>query len=108
MQEMRMNYKHLGIVARPQTLRNFVIKSPKIQHSPEIHETLNRVMTWHICAMVNFLSNLGQLLVQTSSNPELLTKKPRGSDRERVTVVGETTSLPLLALDFFSRDNIDQ
>ena len=58
--------------------------------------------------MVNVLSNLGQLLAQASYKPELLTKKPRGSDRERVTLVGETTSLPLLALDFFSRDNIDQ
>jgi len=28
MQEMRMNYKHLGVVARPQTLRNLVFKSP--------------------------------------------------------------------------------
>jgi hypothetical protein len=65
-------------------------------------------MTWHINAVLKFLSNLGQDLVQASYKPELLTKKPRGSDRERVTLVGETTSVPLITMDFFSRDNIDQ
>ena len=59
-------------------------------------------MTWHIYAVVKNLSNLGHVLVQASYKLELLTKNPRGSDRERVTLVGETTSLPLLALDFFS------
>ena len=49
-------------------------------------------MTCHIYAMVKILSNLGQVLVQASYTPELLTKKPRGSDRERVTLVGKTTS----------------
>jgi hypothetical protein len=95
-----MNNKHLGVTARPQTLRNLVFKSPQIQNSPEIYETWHGVMTWHIYAMVIKFVQFGAILVQASYRPEHLTMKPLGSGREPVTLVGEMTSLPLLDLDF--------
>ena len=63
MQEMGMNFRHLGIVARPETLRNLVLKFLQIQNSPENHETWHGVMTWHQHAVVKKLADLGQLLV---------------------------------------------
>ena len=47
MQEMGMNFKHLGIMARPETLRNLVLKFLKMQNSLENHVTWHGVMTWH-------------------------------------------------------------
>ena len=63
MQEMGMNFKHLGIVARPETLRNLVLKFLKFQNSLENQETWHGVMTWHQHAVVKYLADLGQLLV---------------------------------------------
>ena len=63
MQEMGLKFKHLGIVARPETLRNLVFKFLQIQNLPENHETWHGLMTWHDHAAVIFLAELGQALV---------------------------------------------
>ena len=47
MEEMRMKFKHLGIMAWPRTLRNLVLNFLKIQNTPENHETWHSVMSWH-------------------------------------------------------------
>ena len=62
-QEMGMKFKHLGIVARPRTLRNVVLKFLLIQNTPENHEIWHGVMTWHLHVAVIFLAELGQALV---------------------------------------------
>ena len=53
MQEMGMKLKHLGVVARPERLRN----------TCENHETWHGVMTWHQHAALIFLAELGQALL---------------------------------------------
>ena len=63
MQEMGMKFKHLGIMARPRTFRNLVLKFLNIQNTPENHETWHGFMTWHQYAAVIFLAELGQALV---------------------------------------------
>ena len=63
MQEMGMKFKHLGVVARPERLRNLVFKFLKTQNTPENHETWHGVMRWHEHDAVIFLAELGQALV---------------------------------------------
>ena len=63
MEEMGMKFKHLGIVARRERLRNLVFQFQQIQNTRENHETWNGVMTWHQHAAVNFLAELRQALV---------------------------------------------
>ena len=63
MQEMRMKFQHLGVVARPETLRNLVFKFLEIQNSPGNHETWHGVISWHQHAMVKNLAAFGQVLV---------------------------------------------
>ena len=63
MQEMGVKFKHLGVVARPERLRNLVFLIPVIQNTPENHETWHGLMTWHQHAAVIFLAELGQALV---------------------------------------------
>ena len=75
MQEMGMKFKHLGIMDRPRTLRNLVLKFLYIQNTPENHETWHGVMTWHRDVVVSFLAELGQALVQASCKPELLSRR---------------------------------
>jgi hypothetical protein len=43
----------------------------------------------------------GEVLGQASYKLSLLTRRPRGSDRERVTLVGETTFAASSRLGFF-------
>ena len=45
--EMAMNFKHLGIVAQPQTLRNLVFKFLYIQNLSKVTKTWHGVMQWH-------------------------------------------------------------
>ena len=101
MQEMGMNFKHLGVVDRPQTLRNLVFNFLQIQNSSEIHETWHGVMKWHQHVVVIFLSNLEQVSVQASCKPELLSRSlvvPMGNVSPLWT---KWHSLPLLALNIF-------
>ena len=63
MQEMRMKFKHLDVVAQPERLRNLVFFIPVIQNTPENHETWHGVITWHQHVMVNVLAELGHALV---------------------------------------------
>ena len=63
MQEMGMKFKHLGVVARPGTLRNLVFKFPEIQNSPENHETWHGVISWDQDAMVKKLAAFGRVWV---------------------------------------------
>ena len=61
----------------------------------------------HICRgkkFVQFEASFGTSLLQTGA----FHKKPRGSDRERVTLVGETIITASSRLVFFSTGNIDQ
>ena len=61
----------------------------------------------HICRgkkIVQFVESIGTSLLQTGGS----SKKPCGSDRERVTLVGETTIAASSRLVFFSTGNIDQ
>ena len=78
MQEMGMEFKHLGVLAWPETSRNLVLKFSKIQNSPENLETWHGVMTWHQHAVVIFSAELEQ----ASCKPELLSRRlvvPRGN-----------------------------
>jgi hypothetical protein len=55
--------------------------------------------------IVQFGASFGTSLLETGAS----SKKPRGSDRERVTLVGETTMVAASSrLVFFSTGNIDQ
>ena len=63
---MGMKFKHLGIVAWPETLRNLVFKFLEIQNSPENHETWHGVNSWHRHAMVKKMAELGQVLAKAS------------------------------------------
>ena len=63
MQEMAMEFKYLGVVARLERLRNLVFQFPQFENTPENHETWHGVMTWHQHVVVNFLAELGQALV---------------------------------------------
>ena len=61
----------------------------------------------HICRgkkIVQFGASFDTSLLQTGAS----SKKPRGSDRERVTLVGEMTFTASSRHGFFSRGNIDQ
>ena len=91
MQEMGMKFKHLGVVARPGTLRNLVIKFWEIQNSPENHETWHGVISWHQHVVVKKIGRIwtsfGISFLQTGAS----LKKAHGSKRECVTSVCETT-----------------
>jgi hypothetical protein len=63
MQEMGMNFKYLGIMVRPETLRNLVLNFLKIQTSPENQETWHGDLTGHQHTVVKKLSDLRQVLV---------------------------------------------
>ena len=62
----------------------------------------------HICRgkfFVQFGASFGTSLLQTEAS----SKKPHGSDRERVTLVGETTIVAASSRHvFFSTGNVDQ
>ena len=68
MQEMRMKFKHLGIVARPERLRNLVFKFLLFQNTPENHETWHGVMTWHQHAAIFFWPNWDKLWCKLLAN----------------------------------------
>src|SRR6266516_2715157 len=84
----RTNYNCTRVLARPQKFGISVFISPLILNSPEIHQRWHGVTSWHIYVVVKTLSNLGQALLQTSYKPELLSKKPRCSDRETCSPCG--------------------
>ena len=83
MQEMGMKFKHLGVVARPGTLRNLVFKFLEIQNSPENHETWHGVISWHQHAVVKKLAAFGQIFGISFLQTEASLKKACGSERER-------------------------
>ena len=91
MQEMGMKFKHLGVVARPGTLRNLFFKFLEIQNSPENHETWHGVMTWHEHAGGNVFGRIGTSFGISFLQTGASLKKARGSEREHVTSVCETT-----------------
>ena len=91
MQEMGMKFKHLGIVARLGTLRNLVFKFLEIQNPPKNHETWHGLMTWHQHAAVIFFGRIGTSFGVSFLRTGASLKKARGSERERVTSVCETT-----------------
>ena len=57
MQEMGVKFKHLGIVARSERLRNLVFYSCKSKTRLKNHETWHGVMTWHQHGAVFFWPN---------------------------------------------------
>ena len=61
----------------------------------------------HICRGKN-IANLGQALLQTSYKPELLSKKPRGSDRETCPLVGQMIITLSFSLVFSSTRDTEQ
>ena len=65
-------------------------------------------MSWHIYVVVKTLSNLGQALLQTSYKPELLSKKPRGSDRETCPPCGRNVITASFHLVFSSAGNMER
>src|SRR4051812_5701558 len=93
-------FNHLGVLAPPQTLRISVFKSPKIQNSPENHETWHGVTKWHIYIMVKKLSNLVQDILQASYKPKLLAilVVPVG---KHAPLVGETIIVASSPLVFY-------
>ena len=91
MQERGMKFKHLGVVARPGTLRNLVFKFLEIQNSPENHETWLGVISWHQHAVVKKLAAFGKVFGISFLQTGASVKKARGSERERATSVCETT-----------------
>ena len=110
MQEMRIKFKHLGIVARSRTLRNLVFKFLYIQNTSENHET------WHGChvmeryqhGVVKFLSHLGQVWVYASHKPELLTTSMMVSIGNVPPLGTGRYQLPLIAYKKNSCVNIEQ
>ena len=99
---MGMNYNRTGVMARPQTFRILVFQSPVS------HQRWHGVTSWHIYVVVKTLSNWGQALLQTSYKPELLSKEPRGFDRETCPLVGQTKIAPSSSLVFPSTRNKEQ
>ena len=65
-------------------------------------------MPWHIYVVIKTLSNLGQDLLQTSYKPELLSKKPRGSDREMCSPCGPDVITASFHLVFASTGNMER
>ena len=65
---MGTNYNRTGVMARPQTFRISVFKSPEILNSQESHQRWHGVTSWHIYVVVKTLSNLGQALLQTGAS----------------------------------------
>ena len=95
MQEMGMKFKHLGIVARPRTLRNLVWKSWNLAWChvmvvPCRGKKIGRIGT-----------NFGISFLQIGAS----LKKARGSERERVTFVCET--IYVVPLEFIYKGNIE-
>ena len=90
MQEMGMEFKHMGGVARPGTLRNLVSKFLEIQNSPENHETWHGVISWHQHVVVKKLDAFEQVVVEASCKSELLSRRLVVPEGGRVTFVCET------------------
>ena len=61
----------------------------------------------HICHGKN-IANLGEALLQTSYKPELLSKKPRGSERETCSPCCQYIITASLRLVFSSTGNMEQ
>ena len=89
MQDMGMDFKHLGVLARPHTLRNLVLHSC-------INQKLVRNsgnLAWchgmaHMCPD-DKLSDLGQVLAQALTNLSYSREASFcGFDKERVTLCG--------------------
>ena len=78
-----------------------------MQNSSEIHETWHAIMERHQHAVVQILFHFGQVWVYASHKPELLTTSMMAFGRERATFGTKRYPLPLIALKFFSRVNIE-
>ena len=65
-------------------------------------------MSWHIYAEEFFSSILAQVLLQASYKPELLLKKPHGSDRETCSPSGRNVTTASFRLVFSSTGNMEQ
>ena len=61
----------------------------------------------HICRGKN-IANLCQALLQTSYKPELLSKKPRGSNRETCPPCGRNVITAFFRLVFSSMGNMER
>ena len=65
-------------------------------------------MEWHQHAVVQILSHLGQVWVYASHKPDLLTTSMIVSVGNAPPLGTKQYSLPIIALNFFSRVNIEQ
>ena len=63
MQEMGVKFKHLGVMARPERLRNLVFNSCNSKTHLKIMKLGMVSGHWHQHAAVIFLAELGQALV---------------------------------------------
>ena len=65
-------------------------------------------MTWHLYVEEFFSSIVAQVLLQASYKPELLSKKPRGSDRETCPPCGRNVITASFHLVFSSTGNMER
>ena len=78
MQEMRIKLKHLGIVARPRTLRNLVLNSCKSKTRLKIMKLGMDVMSWYYHVVVKNLAEIGTDFGISFLQTEASLKKARG------------------------------
>ena len=64
-------------------------------------------MTWHLYVEELFSSIVAQVLLQASYKPELLSKKPRGSDKETCPPCGQNVIIASFCLVFSSMGNLN-
>ena len=65
-------------------------------------------MTWHLYVEEFFSSIVAQVLLQASYKPELLSKKPRGSDRETCSPCERNVITAAFRLVFSSIGNMER
>ena len=110
MQDMGIDFKHLGVLARPHTLRNLVLHSCINQKLVRNSGTWHGVMAWLICVlMINCLiwDKFWHKPLQTSSTHGKLAFVV--SIRNASPYVGESTSAASSRLELYiSRGNIYQ
>ena len=107
MQEMGMNFKHQGTVDCRQNIEMPGFSILVNPNSSKIHENCHAICERHQHAVVQILSDLGQVWVYASHKPEILTTSMMVFRRERPTFGDETISIASYCFQFFSRVNID-
>ena len=65
-------------------------------------------MTWHLYVEEFFSSIVAQVLLQASYKPELLSKNPRGSDKETCPPCGRNVITASFRLVFSSTGNMER